>query len=94
MSGYQGKKNIYVCEKCQGHVVTVDVDAGVTPFMLGCKATDGCKGMMKSSMYRVYDQTMKAAFEWHLQSSTVGMSEAMNHHTEMGGLSLREADNG
>lgn len=74
--------------------MTVDVDDGVTPFMIGCKATDGCKGMMKSSMYRVFDQTMRAGFEWYLPTSTVGMSVAMKQHTEMGGLSLREAENG
>ena len=33
------KINVYVCQKCGGLTVTVDVDEGVTPFMLGCRAT-------------------------------------------------------
>lgn len=32
--------NVYVCEKCHGHTVTVDVDEGVTPFMIGCHAKE------------------------------------------------------
>lgn len=32
--------NVYVCEKCGGHTVTVDVDEGVTPFMIGCHAKE------------------------------------------------------
>jgi len=32
--------NVYVCRKCGGHTVTVDVDHGVTPFMIGCHARE------------------------------------------------------
>lgn len=32
--------NVYVCQKCGGHTVTVDVDEGVTPFMIGCHAKE------------------------------------------------------
>lgn len=32
--------NVYVCRKCGGHTVTVDVDDGVTPFMIGCHAKE------------------------------------------------------
>ena len=60
-----GKENVYVCEKCGGYTVTIDVDDGVTPFMLGCRANmqeiilDGkvvgfaptCKGMAQSASY-------------------------------------------
>ena len=34
-----GYKNIYTCPKCGGQTVTIDVDEGVTPFMLRCRAT-------------------------------------------------------
>lgn len=67
--GFKGKKNIYTCDKCKGHVVTVDVDRGVTPFMIECKSTLGCKGMMRSSMYRVFDQDMRPDFEWYRPSA-------------------------
>src|SRR5687768_10420783 len=60
---FQGKKNIYVCDACKGHIVTVDRDHGVTPFMITCHATLFCKGMMKSSMYRVFDQNIGADYE-------------------------------
>ena len=32
--------NVYVCQKCGGYTVTVDVDEGVTPFMIGCHARE------------------------------------------------------
>ena len=32
--------NVYVCRKCGDHTVTVDVDEGVTPFMIGCHAKE------------------------------------------------------
>lgn len=32
--------NVYVCRKCGGYTVTVDVDEGVTPFMIGCHAKE------------------------------------------------------
>ena len=71
--GFKGKKNIYTCRKCCGHIVTVDVDDGVTPFMLKCRATEGCDGTMHSSLYRVFDQKMAAAFEWYRPSSLDGV---------------------
>lgn len=30
--------NVYTCRECGGHTVTVDVDEGVTPFMIRCRA--------------------------------------------------------
>jgi hypothetical protein len=29
--------NVYICQLCGGHTVTVDVDEGVTPFMIKCR---------------------------------------------------------
>lgn len=88
--GFKGKKNIYTCDKCKGHVVTVDVDRGVTPFMIECKATLDCKGMMKSSMYRVFDQDMRADYEWYRPSAIEVVKPHLRHHIEQGGLLLRK----
>lgn len=30
----ESRINVYICEKCGGHTTTVDVDEGVTPFMM------------------------------------------------------------
>lgn len=86
---FHGKKNIYVCESCFGHIVTVDRDAGVTPFMLQCKASDGCKGMMKSSLYRVFDQSIGADHEWFRPESVEGLAIWEKSHVSNGGLLLR-----
>ncbi|UPJ43913.1 hypothetical protein IVB40_07540 [Bradyrhizobium sp. 40] len=89
--GFQGKKNIYVCEKCKGHIVTVDLERGVTPFMVDCRATHGCKGMMKSSMYRVFDQEIRADHEWYRPTAIQTLSPWERDHVSRGGLLLRKA---
>lgn len=88
--GFKGKKNIYTCDKCKGHIVTVDVERGVTPFMVGCKATLDCKGMMKSSMYRVFDQDMRADYEWYRPSAAEVLKSHVKQHVDQGGLLLRK----
>jgi hypothetical protein len=89
---FQGKKNIYTCDACKGHVVTVDRDHGVTPFMIECKATAFCKGMMKSSMYRVFDQDMRAGFEWSRPTAPEIVKPHLQSHVDQGGLLLRKLD--
>jgi hypothetical protein len=89
--GFKGKKNIYTCDKCKGHIVTVDVDRGVTPFMTNCKATLNCKGMMTSSMYRVFDQNMRADYEWYRPSAIKVLKPHIKQHVEQGCLLLRKA---
>jgi hypothetical protein len=91
--GFKGKKNIYVCDKCKGHVVTVDKDEGTTPFMIECKATIFCEGMMKSSFYRVWDQTMCAGWEWYKPTAPEIVKPHLQHHVDQGGLLLRKASN-
>lgn len=90
-SPFKGKKNIYTCEQCKGHVVTIDLVHGVTPFMIECKATHACKGMMKSSMYRVFDQEMRADFEWYRPTAVEVVPIHLKRHIEQGGLLLRKA---
>jgi hypothetical protein len=93
--GYQGKKNIYVCDQCHGHIVTVDRDAGTTPFTTDCCVTVSCKGWMKSSMYRVFDQDIAATHEWYKPSSVEAesMPQHVQHHIDQGGLLLRKIVN-
>lgn len=87
---FQGKKNIYVCEKCKGHLVTVDRDRGVTPFMLDCRATLDCKGMMKSSMYRVFDPEIGADHEWYRPTALEVVKSHLQSHVDQGGLLIRK----
>ncbi len=86
---FQGKKNIYTCERCAEHIVTIDRDPGVTPFMIPCKCTFHCKGMMRSSFYRV-DQSMKPRWEWFKPESVEGLAAWEVAHVSKGGLMLRE----
>jgi len=88
---FTNRKNIYVCKTCAGHIVTVDVDKGATPFMVDCQATPGCKGMMRSSFYRVFDQSMKAGFEWYRPTALQHLSTGERAHVDKGGLLLRSA---
>lgn len=89
--GFSGKLNIYTCEKCRGHIVTRDIDEGVTPFMTDCYATPDCKGPMKSSFYRVFDQSMRESHQWYRPTSTANMNPYTRDHVEKGGLILRGA---
>lgn len=87
--GWNGRKrNIYVCQKCFGHVVTEDVHEGVTPFMMGCRATKDCSGMMQSSFYRVWNPTMRADFEWRRPTDAefAGLDQWSMDHVRKGGL--------
>lgn len=90
-AGFKGRLNIYVCDACMGHIVSRDVDAGVTPFCTSCYATEGCGGLMQSSMYRVFDQRMAHSHEWYRPASTDGMPAHTRDHVAKGGLILRKA---
>lgn len=85
-----GKKNIYTCQKCGMAVVTIDMDDGVTPFMLDCRATKDCDGIMHSAFYSV-PQRLEPDFEWFKPKSIEGYSPEMQRHLEMGGLDIRVA---
>lgn len=88
----KGGLNIYTCEKCRGHIVTRDRDEGVTPMFVGCRATPGCDGSMRSSMYRVFDQEMAEGFEWYKPSHAelAVASDHVQQHCSMGGLLIRK----
>lgn len=86
----RGKLNRYTCQKCGDGIVTVDVDKGTTPFMLGCRATAGCEGMMQSACYRVAESEGPPAFAWRkpTRAEYKGASAAMKQHFDMGGLDI------
>lgn len=86
----KNKKNGYTCQKCNGQIITVDIDEGVTPFAIACKATPDCKGMMFSGFYRL-DQSLPAQFEWFKPKSLKGYGREMREHIRKGGLDIRPA---
>jgi hypothetical protein len=92
-----GKLNIYVCEVCRGHIVTRDVDEGVTPFMLPsgefcpnkCQSPKPGGAHMTSSFYRVWDQRMVEDYQWYRPGEGDTVPQAYRHHVEQGGLLIR-----
>jgi hypothetical protein len=81
--------NSYTCRACNLTIVTVDLVEGVTPMMLGCRATKGCRGQMMSSWYHVVP-TLTPTHEWFKPASLKGYSREMKQHIRDGGLVLRE----
>lgn len=93
--GFQGKKNVYLCQKCGHGFVSIDVDEGVTPFMTGC-LRDGCDGWAQSTFYRV-DPMLKeipAALEWYRPTALDGLKHRVRLHVEKGGLISRRTEVG
>jgi len=85
----KGRKNGYTCQVCKKTIVTLDVDEGTTPFMLMCRATDGCDGIMLSGFYTI-PQTLPHQYEWFKPVSDTGYSPEMVEHLRKGGLDLRK----
>lgn len=86
---FKGQMNTYTCESCRGVISTVDLDDGVTPFMIRCNISDGCKGLMKSGMYRTRPSDPPAEWEWFKPTDLSSYSESMKEHIMAGGLVLR-----
>lgn len=83
-----GKLNRYDCQTCDGLIITIDRDKGVTPFALACRATSGCRGDMFSSFYQ--GATGKPTFEWRKPTPVeyAAGSVGMRAHFDQGGLDL------
>jgi hypothetical protein len=91
--------NAYTCSTCGGKTVTIDIDDGVTPFMLNCrasgKASGGCPGTAQSAMYRVNPATIgEPAWEWYkpTEAATRKLSAGMQEHVRSGGLLIRKRE--
>lgn len=76
------RRNIYVCQGCSERVVTVDVDKGVTPFMIPCLL---CGSSMHSLFYpkeHFLYGVLRVRFEWakptkeEIQAVVDGLPEA------------------
>lgn len=85
-----GKINQYVCP--HGHrTTTVDIDKGVTPFLIMCWHP-GCREMSQSSFYRVEPGAVPS-HEWYRPDAAelerLNANEGMRKHVEKGGLVLR-----
>lgn len=88
--------NLYVCQAHKNHITTtVDVDEGVTPFMITCPH---CGGTSYSKMYPSHrpipDWIPEPSFEWYAPSREqvdAGVfAEAEIEHINRGGLMMRE----
>lgn len=94
--GFEPKLNAYRCDKCGGNTVTLDVDEGVTPMFLGCRADGtetGCDGRAVSMGYPKGPAPAWAVPQWEWYKPAPiemrGMSPEMRDHIQRGGLALR-----
>jgi hypothetical protein len=91
---FEGRKNAYECDGegalnaskaksgCGAFIVTLDRDAGVTPFMLKCGR---CGAYAHSKFYRVAEW-LKPTHEWYRPDSLDGIDAAYHEHLSKGGL--------
>jgi hypothetical protein len=98
---FEPRTNLYVCSDMPGQpsrqpqppcgmsLISVDLDEGVTPFMMGCV----CGRMAYSSFYRVPDaiKRLPADIEWYkpTREETSRLSKPMRDHVKNGGLIFR-----
>jgi|HubBroStandDraft_2_1064218.scaffolds.fasta_scaffold74636_4 hypothetical protein len=94
------RENVYTCEKCGGYTVTVDIDEGVTPFMLKCRASGkegDCEGVALSAMYPKGPRPAhipEPSWEWYKPSAKeiAAMPASWRDHYRKGGLHLRKRE--
>lgn len=86
------KRNSYQCTTCRGIVFTEDAAVGVTPFMMGCRASDGCTGTMESAFYNLPEQAalVRPHYVWRkpTREEYDKMNRPMKMHIDQGGLEL------
>lgn len=80
--------NRYTCADCGGQVVTIDRDDGVTPFLIDCRVTPACPGLMRSAFYR--DVAGVPTFAWCRPTPAEyrRLTRAAREHVDRGGLLL------
>lgn len=95
------RENVYTCQKCGGYTVTVDVDEGVTPFMIACRASGkvgDCRGQAYSAFYPKGPRPShipEPAWEWYRptpegQRRIDRKHPGMMQHFKNGGLDIRK----
>jgi hypothetical protein len=87
-----GRENPYTCKVCGGVTNTIHVDHGVTPFMLDCRATPGCKGMAVSSMYPMFERPAhipEPTWEWYRPGPSQHLRVWEARHVAQGGALIR-----
>jgi hypothetical protein len=93
-AGHHGV-NSYKCPECGKVTVTIDVDPGVTPMLLGCRRTPGCRGLAVSSGYPATEPpaSLLEHLDWEWALPTAGeyaeLDTAMMAYVDNGGLALR-----
>ena len=85
------KLNQYTCAKCGSTITTIDLEEGVTPFMIGCKVWPTCGGQMYSHFYKV-DGSPKPDYEWFkpTKAEFEELHPLTQAHVKQGGLMLRK----
>lgn len=68
-----GKINCYICEKCGKETYTINLEDGVTPFMIKCRHK--CGGSMKSTFYK---KNGVPTMEWWRPESEKELINSMN----------------
>lgn len=95
---FKGRENVYICQRCGGHTVTVDVDEGVTPFSIRCRAGNGrCPGLAYSAMYPAGERPAHIpppSWEWYRPTEKEARevdarAPGSLDHARNGGLFLR-----
>jgi hypothetical protein len=91
-----GRVNGWGCKECGEYTYCIDIDDGVTPFYLGCRATEGCKGKATSLFYPSADLPNyvrdQVKWEWYKPEPEEyqTLNEGMKEHVDKGGLMIRE----
>ncbi len=83
--------NCYTCQKCFNVTKTIDIDAGVTPFIIGCEI---CGSDCYSSFYNDTHRHINPTFEWYRPSLPETLKQRKNvntiDHILQGGLLKRK----
>jgi len=83
------KENTYICQTCNGSIRTRYDDVGTTPFILKCRATEGCNGPMHSCFGRV-NPRQAITHEWYLRNDFHRMTLSEYDHARKGGAFIRQ----
>jgi transcription elongation factor Elf1 len=87
------RTNCYVCNHCHNVMKTIDVDRGVTPFMIRCH---NCGEMAYSQFYKNIAPSRLPTMEWYRPSLNDLLKNKHKYdigHVLNGGLELRKIIN-